>query len=179
MGSSLQTLCGQAYGAGMLEMMGVYLQRSWIILTMTAVLMIPFYIFAGPFFRLIGMPKDISVAAGMFSLYLIPQLFTNAIYFPNMGFLQTQSKIMVMAIASTAILAIHVFLSWLVILKLGWGLKGAALILNISYLLITVAQLVYIFSGACGRTWAGFSWTAFHSVWAFFCLSVASAVMVW
>ncbi|KAL0357888.1 UNVERIFIED_CONTAM: protein DETOXIFICATION 32 [Sesamum calycinum] len=32
MGSAVETLCGQAYGAGQLEMLGVYLQRSWVIL---------------------------------------------------------------------------------------------------------------------------------------------------
>ncbi|XP_019087346.1 PREDICTED: protein DETOXIFICATION 35-like [Camelina sativa] len=32
MGSALETLCGQAYGAGQVNMLGVYMQRSWIIL---------------------------------------------------------------------------------------------------------------------------------------------------
>ncbi|KAG6579376.1 Protein DETOXIFICATION 34, partial [Cucurbita argyrosperma subsp. sororia] len=33
MGSALETLCGQAYGAGQVYLLGVYMQRSWIILT--------------------------------------------------------------------------------------------------------------------------------------------------
>ncbi|CAN1264605.1 Protein DETOXIFICATION 34 [Linum perenne] len=33
MGSALETLCGQAFGAGQVHMLGIYLQRSWIILT--------------------------------------------------------------------------------------------------------------------------------------------------
>ncbi|CAL9166586.1 unnamed protein product [Musa hybrid cultivar] len=31
MGSDLETLCGQAVGAGQLHMLGIYMQRSWII----------------------------------------------------------------------------------------------------------------------------------------------------
>lgn len=176
--SALQTLCGQAYGAQKLEMMGVYLQRSWVISTIIALVMIPVYVFCGAFLRFIGIEEDISIAAGKFSIYLIPQLFANAIYFPSLEFLQAQSKFMVMAMASAATLAIHALFSWLVMLKLGWGLKGAALVLNTSYWLLVVVQLVYIFRGACGRTWAGFSCMAFHSLWAFLRLSIASAVMI-
>ncbi|CAN1264601.1 Protein DETOXIFICATION 34 [Linum perenne] len=33
MGSALETLCGQAFGAGQVHMLGIYMQRSWIILT--------------------------------------------------------------------------------------------------------------------------------------------------
>ncbi|KAA8545936.1 hypothetical protein F0562_020613 [Nyssa sinensis] len=36
MGSALETLCGQAVGAGQLNMLGIYLQRSWIITGVTA-----------------------------------------------------------------------------------------------------------------------------------------------
>ncbi|CAL9086646.1 unnamed protein product [Musa acuminata var. zebrina] len=31
MGSDLETLCGQAVGAGQLHILGIYMQRSWII----------------------------------------------------------------------------------------------------------------------------------------------------
>ncbi|CAN1237266.1 Protein DETOXIFICATION 34 [Linum grandiflorum] len=32
MGSALETLCGQAFGAGQVHLLGVYMQRSWLIL---------------------------------------------------------------------------------------------------------------------------------------------------
>ncbi|KAI3888525.1 hypothetical protein MKW92_031174 [Papaver armeniacum] len=35
MGSALETLCGQAFGAGQTYMLGIYMQRSWIILLVT------------------------------------------------------------------------------------------------------------------------------------------------
>ncbi|KAL2484506.1 root hair specific 2 [Abeliophyllum distichum] len=54
MGSALETLCGQAFGAGQIDMLGVYLQRSWIILLTTAFFLMFFYIFAEPLLRLIG-----------------------------------------------------------------------------------------------------------------------------
>ncbi|GJN04293.1 hypothetical protein PR202_ga21831 [Eleusine coracana subsp. coracana] len=43
MGSALETLCGQAFGAGHVAMLGVYLQRSWIILLASTLLMSPLF----------------------------------------------------------------------------------------------------------------------------------------
>jgi MATE family multidrug resistance protein len=64
MGSALETLCGQAFGAGQIHMLGVFMQRSWIILTATATLLTPIYIFAAPILKLLGQADDISDLAG-------------------------------------------------------------------------------------------------------------------
>eukprot|EP00258_Populus_trichocarpa_P035620 XP_024451639.1 protein DETOXIFICATION 33 [Populus trichocarpa] len=63
MGSALETLCGQAYGAGKLRMLGRYMQRSWIILLTTACLMIPIYVWSPPMLELFGETTQISEAA--------------------------------------------------------------------------------------------------------------------
>lgn len=178
MGSALETLCGQAYGAGQLDMLGVYMQRSWVILNITSLILTPLYIFAGPILRLVGQTDSISKAAGKFATWMLPQLYAYSVNFPIAKFLQAQSKMMVMAAVSAAALLLHTFFSWLLMLKLKWGLVGAAVVLNSSWWFIVIAQLVYIFGGACGRTWNGFSWKAFHSLWGFVRLSLASAVML-
>uniref|UniRef100_A0A5B6YVY5 Putative multidrug and toxic extrusion transporter n=1 Tax=Davidia involucrata TaxID=16924 RepID=A0A5B6YVY5_DAVIN len=98
--------------------------------------------------------------------------------FPIAKFLQSQSKIMVMALISAVALVFHTFFSWLLMLKLGWGMVGAAVVLNASWWFIVVAQFLYIFSGTCGRAWSGFSWKAFQNLWGFVRLSLASAVML-
>ncbi|KAJ6838994.1 protein DETOXIFICATION 29-like [Iris pallida] len=178
MGSALETLCGQAFGAGKLDMLGVYMQRSWVILNSTSLLLTLLYVFAGPILRLIGQPANIADAAGKLSIWMIPQLFAYAMNFPIAKFLQAQSKMLVMAAIAAAVLVFHTFFSWLLILKLNLGLAGGAIVLNASWWLIVVAQLVYIFGGACGSAWTGFSWQAFHNLWGFVRLSLASAVML-
>lgn len=178
MGSALETLCGQAYGAGQLDMMGVYLQRSWIILITTALMLMFIYIFAQQILSLIGQTQEISNAAGTFAIWMIPQLFAYALNFPMVKFLQAQSKIMVLAVIAAVALLLHTILSWFLILKLGLGLVGAAVALNASWWFIDITRLLYIFSGACGPTWSGFSWKAFHSLRSFVRLSLASAVML-
>ncbi|XP_009591643.1 protein DETOXIFICATION 29 [Nicotiana tabacum] len=178
MGSALETLCGQAFGAKQLEMLGTYMQRSWVILTTTALVLIFPYIFATPLLKFIGQTADISKWAGMFAVWMIPQLFAYALNFPIQKFLQAQSKIMVMAAIAAIGLIGHTLLSWLLMIKLGWGLVGGAVVLNGSWWFIVVAQLVYIFSGTCGQAWSGFSLKAFQNLWDFVKLSFASAVML-
>lgn len=64
MGSALETLCGQAFGAGKLKMLGVYMQRSWVILLATACLLTPLYTYSPYILQLCGNTPEISQAAG-------------------------------------------------------------------------------------------------------------------
>ncbi|KAF3780117.1 hypothetical protein EJ110_NYTH29523 [Nymphaea thermarum] len=123
MGSALETLCGQAYGAGQLDMLGIYMQRSWVILNSTA------------------LASEIAESAGTFAIWMIPQLFAYSLNFPIAKFLQAQSMVMVMALISLVALVLHTFFSWLLIIKLGWGLVGAAVVLDSSRWFIVIAQL--------------------------------------
>ncbi|KAI4314382.1 hypothetical protein L6164_027296 [Bauhinia variegata] len=178
MGSALETLCGQAFGAGQLDMLGIYIQRSWLILNVTALLLSLLYVFAEQILKAIGQTKTISEAAGMFAVWMIPQLFAYAMNFPIQKFLQAQSKIMVMAWISAVALVLHTIFSWFLMLNVEWGLAGAAAVLNSSWWFIVLAQLIYILSGSCGRAWSGFSFRAFQNLWGFVRLSIASAVML-
>ncbi|KAI8528191.1 hypothetical protein RHMOL_Rhmol12G0131300 [Rhododendron molle] len=178
MGSALETLCGIAFGAGQLEMLGIYMQRSWVILNATALILMFLYIFATPILKLIGQTDTISKEAGIFALWMIPQLFAYAMNYPITKFLQAQNKFMVMTVISAVALVFHTFFSWLLMLKFGWGMVGAAVVLNSSWWFIVLAELLYIFHGACGRAWNGFSWMAFQNLWGFLKLSLASAFML-
>ncbi|KAL6012426.1 Protein DETOXIFICATION 33 [Asimina triloba] len=122
--------------------------------------------------------KKHSACAGKFSIWILPQLFAYAVNFPIQKFLQAQRKVMVMAVVSAVVLVINVVVSWLLILKLEWGLVGAALSLNLSFWLLNFGFMAYIFSGTCGEAWSGFSWLAFKDLYPFLKLSIASAVML-
>ena len=116
---------------------------------------------------------------GKFAVWMLPQLFAYALNFPIQKFLQAQRKVSVIAAISAAVLVEHAFFSWLLMIKLGWGLTGAAITLNASWWLIIIAQLLYIFITKSDGAWSGFSWLAFADLWGFVRLSLASAVMLW
>ncbi|KAH7662094.1 multidrug resistance protein MATE family protein [Dioscorea alata] len=179
MGSAVETLCGQAYGAHKYEMLGVYLQRSTVLLTATGIPLAIIYAFSYPILILLGQSPAIASAASLFVYGLIPQIFAYAVNFPIQKFLQAQSIVAPSAYISGATLVLHLLLSWLAVYKLGLGLVGASLVLSLSWWIIVGAQFVYIVtSEKCKYTWDGFTWQAFSGLWGFLKLSAASAVML-
>ncbi|CAN6459858.1 unnamed protein product [Victoria cruziana] len=177
MGSALETLCGQAFGAGRMRMLGIYMQRSWVILFTTALILTPVYIFSNRILKLVGVYDELADLAGEFAIWMLPQLYAYAANFPIQKFLQSQRKVMAMAWVAGIVLVIHAVLSWLMIIKLGWGLVGAAITLNLAWWLVVLGEFGYILV-CCRDAWTGFSWLAFRDLWGFVKLSLASAVML-
>ncbi|XP_068314616.1 protein DETOXIFICATION 34-like [Pyrus communis] len=177
MASALETLCGQAFGAGQVDMLGVYMQRSWIILFAACIAILPLYIYSAPVLKLLGQEDDIADLAGKFSIQTIPQMFSLAINFPTQKFLQAQSKVGVLAWIGFISLIAHIGILFLFIKVFGWGTGGAAAAYDISAWGMALAQVVYIV-GWCTDGWKGLSWLAFKELWSFAKLSIASAVML-
>ncbi|CAO2194806.1 unnamed protein product [Urochloa humidicola] len=178
MGSALETLCGQAVGAGQRQMLGVYMQRSWIICLATSLLLLPLYLLASPILLLLRQSAAISAASGRYARWCAPQLFAYAVNFPIQKFYQAQSRVWAMAAISAAVLAAHALLNWLVVARLGRGMVGAALVGDASWWLLNAAQFAYLVGGSFQEAWTGFSRKAFANLGGFVRLSVASAVML-
>ncbi|KAM3315837.1 hypothetical protein ACQJBY_034145 [Aegilops geniculata] len=178
MASALETLCGQAFGAKKFHMMGVYMQRSWIVLLGCAVLLLPMYFFAEDVLLLTGQSPELSAMAGRVSVWFIPLHFSFALLFPLQRFLQCQMKNFVSAAASGVALCVHLLVSWLFITRFQFGLVGIALTLNFSWWATFAMLFGYVACGGCPDTWHGFSVEAFADIWEFVKLSAASGVML-
>ncbi|TVU22651.1 hypothetical protein EJB05_32366, partial [Eragrostis curvula] len=178
MASALETLCGQAYGASRFHMMGVYMQRSWIVLFVCAMLLLPIYFFAEDIFLLTGQSREASKMAGKISIWFIPLHFSFAFLFPLQRFLQCQMKNFVNAVAAGVALCVHVFINWLFVTRLKFGLVAVALALSFSWWVISLMLFAYVAFGGCPETWHGFSVEAFAGLWEFVKLSAASGVML-
>ncbi|XP_059066207.1 protein DETOXIFICATION 27-like [Cryptomeria japonica] len=178
MASALETICGQAFGVRQYHLLGLYMQRAWIVLFGVAILLLPMYIFATPILKILGQSDEIAELTGKLSIWLIPLHFAYVFYFPAQRFFQTQLKNMVIAWISAASFVLHVFLSWLFIFKLEMGLIGSAITLNLAWWMPTFGLILYATCGVCPRTWTGLSRDAFSDLWAFFKLSAASGVML-
>lgn len=179
MASAMETLCGQAYGAKQYHMMGIYLQRSWLILLSFAVLLTPTYIFSEQLLTALGQPAELSRQAGLVSLYMLPLHFVYAIVLPLNKFLQCQRKNWVAAVTTAAAFPVHVVATWLLVRCFRLGVFGAAMALTLSWALATVGLLSYALGGGCPETWRGFSASAFVDLKDFIKLSAASGVMLW
>ncbi|XP_030491963.2 protein DETOXIFICATION 40 [Cannabis sativa] len=179
MGSAVETLCGQAYGAKRYDMLGIYLQRATVVLTITGLPLTIVYVLSKPLLLWLGEPLELASAAALFVYGLIPQIFAYAVNFPIQKFLQSQSIVTPSAYISAVTLIFHLVACWAVAFELGFGLIGISLVLSLSWWIIVGAQFGYILvSDKCKMTWNGFSVEAFSGLWEFFKLSGASAVML-
>ena len=124
--------CGQAFEAGQVNMLGVYMQRSWVILSLTSILLLPIYIFAAPILKLLGQQEDIADLAGSFSILVIPQFLSLPFNFPTQKFLQAQSKVNVIGWTGLVALILHIGILWFLIYVLDFGLDGATLAFDIT-----------------------------------------------
>ncbi|CAN4114858.1 unnamed protein product [Withania somnifera] len=178
MASALETLCGQAFGAKKYYMLGVYLQRSWIVLSLCCIIMLPIFFFATPVLKFLGQPEDVSELSGVVVLAFIPMHFCFAFQFPIQRFLQCQLKNNVIAWANFVAFTCHVLTSWLIVYKFQLGIIGTAFTLAFSWWLVFFILFCYTVCGGCPLSWTGFSMEAFTGLWDFFKLSVSSGVML-
>ncbi|KAM3346178.1 hypothetical protein ACQJBY_020620 [Aegilops geniculata] len=179
MGCALDTLCGQAVGAGQLDLLGIYVQQSWIVCGAAAVALTPAYAFATPILgSLLRQPAAVAAAAGPYARWAIPRLLAHAANFPLQKFFQTQSRVWALTAITGAALAVHVALTYVAVNRLGYGLRGAAVAGNVSYWLIDAAQFAYLVSGRFPDAWKGFSVLACRNLAAFVKLSLVSAAMI-
>ncbi|KAJ0978064.1 hypothetical protein J5N97_013538 [Dioscorea zingiberensis] len=178
MASALETLCGQAFGAGQKHMLGVYLQRSWVVLSACALILLPLFIFAVPILRLLGQENSIASMAGTISLCLIPIIFSFVFYLTFQMYLQAQSKNIIIACFAVITLPLHIFLCWLVVSKLSLGLLGAMSMFALSVWIPNFGLFAFVSCGGCPDTWKGISLKAFTDLCPVIRLSLSSGAMI-
>lgn len=159
-------------------MLGIYLQRSWVVLFLSSLSLLPLFLFAKPILQLTGQPAAVAELSGVVALWLIPMHLSFVFQFTLVRFLQCQLKTAVIGWVSGGTLAVHLFVSWLFVYKLRVGIVGTALTLDFSWWLSVLGLFGYIIWGKCPNCWNGFSNQAFAGLWDFFKLSVASGVML-
>lgn len=179
MAGGLETLCGQAYGAGHYEKHGIYTYTAVISLTMVCAPITIIWTFMDKILILIGQDPTISLQARTFALWLIPALFASAILKPLTRFFQTQSLIFPMIISSFIVLCFHGVMCWTLVFKLGLGHVGAAISFSLGTWLNVLILLSFVkYSSSCEKTRVPFSMKAFLGIREFFGLAVPSAAMV-
>lgn len=160
-------------------MLGVHLQRSWVVLIVMSTLLVPIYIFATPILRALGQDEVIAKEAGKIALWFIPVMYSFVVSFTCQMYLQAQSKNMIITYLAVFSLSIHILLSWLLTVKFHYGVTGAMVSTILAYWIPNIGQLIFVTSGGCPETWTGFSTLAFRDLWPVVKLSVASGAMLW
>ncbi|RDX57711.1 Protein DETOXIFICATION 16, partial [Mucuna pruriens] len=179
MSSALDTFCGQAYGARQYHMLGIHTQGAMLVLTLVTIPVSIFWVYLGPVLVVLRQDRAIAAEAQVFARYLIPSLSANGLLRCITKFLQTQNIVFPMVIATGLTSLLHLFLCWALVLKIGLGIKGAAIAFGISNWFNTIILALYIwFSPSCKTTWTGFSKESLHNIPQFLRLAFPSTLMV-
>ncbi|TQD72572.1 hypothetical protein C1H46_041887 [Malus baccata] len=179
MGSALETLCGQAYGAKQYHMLGVHMQRAMLTLLAVSIPLAVIWFYTSTILMALGQDHEISAEAGTFNRWMIPSLFAYSLLQCLNRFLQTQNNVFPMMISSGVTALLHIVVCWALCFKFGLGNKGAALAICISNWVNVVLLACYVqFSSACKNTWTGFSEEALNDIVSFVKLAISSAIMI-
>ncbi|XP_076950347.1 protein DETOXIFICATION 24-like [Bidens hawaiensis] len=178
MSSATQTLFGQSSGAGQHHMMGIHLQRSWILDLITMTIVLPILIFGTQIFKLLGQEEATANSGGYISLWMIPFCYSYVFAITIQLYLQAQLKNMIVAWLSAIQLVNDILLSLLFVLVLKLGVAGAMLAYCLSSWFVVIEELIYVFGGWCSNTWKGFTVAAFKDMVPLVKLSVFSCVMI-
>lgn len=175
----LETLCGQAYGAGLYRRLGLYLQSSLIVSALASALVSVVWVFTEPVLLFLRQEPQVSRAAAEFVRSQIPGLFAFAFLQCLLRYLQMQSVVAPLVAVSSASFALHVALAYLLVSVLGLGLAGAAAAVSATFWAACLMLLAYVLrSEGLGEMWNGFSAEAFDYVLPTLKLAAPSAIMV-
>ncbi|KAL7596998.1 hypothetical protein Lser_V15G31073 [Lactuca serriola] len=150
----MEPICGQAYGAKQMKLLGITLQRTVLLLLSTS-LPISFMWFNMKNILLwCGQDEEISSAAHTFIIFAIPDLFLLSLLHPLRVYLRAQNIILPLTYCSAVSVLLHVPLNFLLVGYFKMGISGVAIAmvltnLNLLFLLIT---FVY-FSGVYRDSW--------------------------
>lgn len=177
---SLETLCGQAYGAKLYRMMGVYLQSSVMLSIFFSILLSVFWYYTDDVLIGLHQERDISKYAAVYLRHLIPGLFAFGAQQCLLRFLQTQTIFAPLVVCSVVPLIIHVGVAYVMVHVLDLGFIGAPISASIALWISFLMLVIYVkCSGKFKRTWQGFSTEAFQQLLPSLRLAIPSALMLW
>ncbi|XP_039130235.1 protein DETOXIFICATION 16-like isoform X1 [Dioscorea cayenensis subsp. rotundata] len=179
MGTALDTLCGQAYGAKQYHLLGIYLQRAMLLNIIASIPFAFIWAFTGRILHATGQDKEISMAAQLYARCMIPLLFVYGLLQCHYRFLQAQNIVIPMILTSGFTILVHIFACWFLIFKIKVGYIGAAIANSVSYStsLALIAAYVWL-SPRFKKTWIGFSREALHDLSSLIKLAVPSGLMI-
>ncbi|XP_030931397.1 protein DETOXIFICATION 19-like [Quercus lobata] len=176
---SLETLCGQGFGAKVYRLLGIYLQASCIISFLFSIIIAIIWFYTEPILILLHQETEIAKTAAHYIRFLIPGLFAYGFLQNILRFLQTQSILWPLAIFTGLPLVIHSGIAYALVHWTSLSFVGAPLAASVSLWLSVLMLAMYV---TCTKkfehTWGGFSLESFQYILPSLKLALLSAAMV-
>ncbi|KAL3508691.1 hypothetical protein ACH5RR_028092 [Cinchona calisaya] len=176
---ALETLCGQAYGAKLYRMLGIYLQASCIISFIFSIFLSVVWWYSDIILTVLHQDPQIAKAAGLYLKFLIPGLFAYSLLQNILRFLQTQSVVTPLVVCAVLPLLIHFGITYVLVHRTPLAFSGAPLAASISFWISVIMLVIYVLSTNKFRhTWDGFSTESFSYILQTLKLALPCAGMV-
>jgi len=149
-------LCGQAYGAGKYEEVGIWLQIG---LAFTTILFPPLAMlrfFTYDILAFLGVPEAVAQPAGIFTVWSAGALIFELWYSVINKYYYAQSIVLPDAVISIVYIVIAAVLVWFFVYYYDWGVYGLAIALSIKRIMRTLTLVGYCWwMGYHQKTWKG------------------------
>ncbi|KAM3242871.1 hypothetical protein ACQJBY_055075 [Aegilops geniculata] len=156
----MEPICGQAFGAGHYELLGVTMQRTVLLLVAAAVPIGGLWMHMRPLLLLCGQDVGIAAVAETYILASLPDLLLQAFLHPVRIYLRTQSINLPLTVCAALAIALHLPINYVLVSVLGQGIRGvafASVLANLNFLLLLLGYVLY--KGVHKRT-GGFVFSA-------------------
>ncbi|KAM0946780.1 putative multi antimicrobial extrusion protein [Dioscorea sansibarensis] len=144
----MEPICGQAFGAKKINILGLALQRSVLLLIIISIPISLLWLNMSRILLLCGQDELISAAAQSYILFSIPDLICQSFIHPLRIYLRSQSINMPLTYCAAAAILLHLPITYLLVIILNLGIKGVALAGVCTNFNLVLSLLSYIyFSG--------------------------------
>ncbi|KAK3031267.1 hypothetical protein RJ639_035567 [Escallonia herrerae] len=175
----MEPICGQAYGAKQMKLLGLTLQRTVLLLLSTCVPISFMWLNMKTILSWCGQDEEISSLAHTFIVFAIPDLFFLSLLHPLRIYLRTQGITLPLTYCSAISVLLHIPLNFLLVGYFKMGISGVALAMvwtNLNLFLL-LCSFVY-FSGVYKDSWVTPSMDCVRGWSSLLALAVPSCVSV-
>ncbi|KAJ7952864.1 Protein DETOXIFICATION [Quillaja saponaria] len=160
--AGMESISSQACGAQQWHLMSQTLQRTIIILILACLPISYLWLNFEPILLFWGQNPTISSIAATYLAFSLPDLLFQSFFNPLKIFLRTQNITLPLMLSAAFSLVLHAPINYVMVNYFNLGVKGIALAGALTDLNLLVVLLLYLWlSGACNKSWKGWSFQCF------------------
>ncbi|KAI4330884.1 hypothetical protein MLD38_029127 [Melastoma candidum] len=154
----MEPICGQAFGARRHTLLGLCLQRTVVLLLLVSIPISLLWMNTKKILVFCGQDESIAAEARLFLLYSVPDLVILSFLHPLRIYLRSQTITLPLTFCAVLAILLHIPINFLLVSRLGLGIKGVALGGVWTNFNLVVFLVVYVaVSGIHKKTWGGLS----------------------
>ncbi|XP_068636098.1 protein DETOXIFICATION 49-like [Aristolochia californica] len=177
--TGMEPICGQAFGAKKLTLMGHSLQRTILLLLCTCIPIGLLWLNMRRILLLCGQDDDIAKEAQSYIFFSLPDLLAQSFLHPIRIYLRTQSITLPLTYCAVLSILLHIPINYLLVSVLGLGNRGVALGGAWTNINLVIFLIIYIsFSGLHKKSWDGISSECLKGWKALLNLAIPSCISV-